>query len=89
MLQGISFIKHNTVVAALGMGGIQVAPVGLPGQHTVQPHCWGFAHRMQGTPLCLPHPQAACHITACIAHVLYHASLPQNVESMCQSEKHL
>jgi len=86
MLQAVSFIKHNTVVAALGMGCIQVAPVGLPGQHTVQPHCWGFAHRMQCTSLCLPHPQAASHITACIPNVLYHASLPWNVESVSSLE---
>ncbi len=86
MLQAVSFIKHNTVVVALGMGCIQVTPVGLPGQHTVQPHCWCFAHCMQCTPLCLPRPQAASHITACIAQVLYHGSLPQNVESMCSLE---
>ena len=68
------------------MGCIQVAPIGLPGQHTVQPHSWGFAQRMQCTPFCLPHPQAASHITACFAHVLYHGSWPQNVESMCSLE---
>lgn len=65
------------MVLPLGVCGIQMAPIGLPGQGRVKP-LWGCAKGMQLTPLSLPYSQAAGRAAACVSKqsALGFASLP-------------
>lgn len=65
MLEAIALVQHHAgLPIRLGSGGVQVAPIGLPGHMPRQTNAV-LAHRMQCAALSIPdanHPGAICSV---------------------------